>query len=214
MNTTAFDTATTAATGATEPTEADAAAPLAHGFCIGNPDLEFGEQLMASALGVADSEAMDGILRQLIRASASGGSADEVNLSFMISMVKSLKPRDSVEAMLVAQMVSVHVMTMRCAQHLATADDIARHDSAARALSRLARTFPAQIEALNRYRSRGEPAINVQNMKAENGGQALVGHVTPYANVIGSDNDPASAPQAACPGRRSAPAMSVREAQA
>jgi len=33
----------------------------------------------------------------------------------MISMVKSIKPRDSVEAMLVAQMVSVHVMAMRCA---------------------------------------------------------------------------------------------------
>jgi hypothetical protein len=36
---------------------------------------------------------------------------------------------------------------------------IAQHDSAARALGRLARTFPAQIEALNRYRSHGEPAI-------------------------------------------------------
>jgi DNA (cytosine-5)-methyltransferase 1 len=33
----------------------------------------------------------------------------------MISMVKSLKPRESVEAMLVAQMVSVHVMATRCA---------------------------------------------------------------------------------------------------
>jgi len=28
----------------------------------------------------------------------------------------------------------------------------------------LARTFPAQIEALNRYRSHGEPAITVQNV--------------------------------------------------
>jgi hypothetical protein len=43
-------------------------------------------------------------------------------------MVKNLKPRDSVEAMLVAQMVSVHVMAIRCAQQLATADDLARRD--------------------------------------------------------------------------------------
>ena len=79
-------------------------------------------------------------------------------------MVKSIRPRDSVEAMLVAQMVSVHVMAMRCAHHLANAEDIAQQDSAARALGRLARTFPAQIEALNRYRSNGEPAITVQNV--------------------------------------------------
>ncbi|WP_190242101.1 hypothetical protein [Bradyrhizobium algeriense] len=61
--------------------------------------------------------------------------------------------------MLVAQMVSVHVMAMRCAHHLANAEDIGQQDSAGRALGRLARTFPAQIEALNRYRSHGEPAI-------------------------------------------------------
>jgi rhamnose utilization protein RhaD (predicted bifunctional aldolase and dehydrogenase) len=101
---------------------------------VDHPDPELGEQLMANALGLADREAMDGILRQLVKASVSGGRADEVNLSFMISMVKSIKPRDSVEAMLVAQMVSVHVMAMRCAHHLANAEDIAQHDSAARAL--------------------------------------------------------------------------------
>ena len=111
----------------------------------------------------------------------------------MISMVKSIKPRDSVEAMLVAQMVSVHVMAMRCAHHLANADDLAQHDSAARALARLARTFPAQIEALNRYRSHGEPAITVQNVSVRDGGKAIVGNVTQHASVIVSDNHPAPA---------------------
>ena len=139
MNNAPSDTATTIAIAATAQTKADAAPPLAHWFSIEHPGLELSEQLMMNALGVADREAMDGILRQLIRASASGGGPDEVNLSFMISMVKSLKPRDSVEAMLVAQMVSVHVMAMRCAHHLANADDLAQHDSAARALGRLAR---------------------------------------------------------------------------
>jgi hypothetical protein len=50
---------------------------------------------------------MHGIIRQLVKASVSGESPDEVNLSFM--------------------------MSMRCAHHLAQADDLARHDSAARA---------------------------------------------------------------------------------
>jgi hypothetical protein len=220
MNT-APDPAMPTAIAATDPTKAAAAPRIrlsSHGFSIDHPDPELGEQLMANALGVADREAMDGILRQLVRASVSGRSADEVNLSFMISMVKSLKPRDSVEAMLVAQMVSVHVMAMRCAQHLATAEDIARHDSAARALGRLARTFPAQIEALNRYRSHGEPAITVQNVSVGDGGKAIVGNVTQHASVIVSDKKPASAarkaPKASRSKRRQDSADAKRAAQA
>ncbi|WP_312017466.1 hypothetical protein [Bradyrhizobium sp. AUGA SZCCT0431] len=153
---------------------------MSNGFTIDHPDAEHGEQLMADALGVSDRDAMDGILRQLVRASVSGQKPDAVNLSFMISMVKSIKPRDSVEAMLVAQMVSVHVMAMRCVHHLANADDVARQDSAARALGRLARTFPAQMEALNRYRNNGEPAITVQNVSVGDGGKAIVGNVTQH----------------------------------
>ena len=191
---------------------------LSHGFSIDHPDPELGEQLMANALGVADRDAMHGILRQLVKASVSGENPDEVNLSFMISMVKSIKPRDSVEAMLVAQMVSVHVMAMRCAQQLASADDIARHDSAARALGRLARTFPAQIEALNRYRSHGEPAITVQNVSVGDGGKAIVGNVTQHASVIVSDKSPSSAarkaPKAAGSRRRHDSGEAKLEAQA
>jgi hypothetical protein len=187
-----------AATGRTKAAAAKAAAApriklLSHGFCIDHPDPELGERLMADALGVADRDAMHGILRQLVKASVKGERPDEVNLAFMISMVKSIKPRDSVEAMLVAQMVSVHVMAMRCAHHLANAEDLAQHDSAARALGRLARTFPAQIEALNRYRSHGEPAITVQNVSVGDGGKAIVGNVTQHASVIVSDKDTASA---------------------
>jgi hypothetical protein len=193
---TAPDLAKPATIAAIDPAKA-AEAPrirlLPNGLSIEHSDPNLGEQLMANALGTTDRAAMDGILRQLISASVSGGSPDEVNLSFMISMVKSIKPRDSVEAMLVAQMVSVHVMAMRCAHHLANADDLAQHDSAARALSRLTRTFPAQIEALNRYRSHGEPAITVQNVSVGDGGKAIVGNVTQHASMIVSDKNRTSA---------------------
>ena len=195
MNTAPDITVPTAITASDQPKPA--AIPRiklqSHGFCIDHPDPELGDQLMMNALGVADREAMHGILRQLVKASVSGESPDEVTLSFMISMVRSIRPRDVTEAMLVAQMVSVHVMAMRCAHHLAGADDLAQHDSAARALGRLARTFPAQIEALNRYRSHGEPAITVQNVSVGDGGKAIVGNVTQHASVIVSDKNPASA---------------------
>jgi hypothetical protein len=164
-----------------------------HGFCIDHPDPELGEQIMAEALGVAGRDAMHGILRQLVKASVNGQKPDAVNLSFMISMIRSIKPRDAVEAMLVAQMVSVHVMAMRCAHHLASAEDIAQQDSAGRALGRLARIFPAQIEALNRYRSNGERAITVQNVSVQDGGNAIVGNVTQHTSVVASDHSGATA---------------------
>jgi hypothetical protein len=163
------------------------------GYFIDHPDSALGDQLMADALGVADRDAMDGILRQLVKASANRQQPDAVNLAFMISMIKTIKPRDSVEAMLVAQMVSVHVMAMRSAYQLANAQDIARQDSAARALGRLARTFPAQMEALNRYRNNGAPAVTVQNVSVGDGGRAIVGNVTQHASVILSDNSGAPA---------------------
>ena len=86
---------------------------------------------------------------------------------------------------------------MRCAHHLANAEDVAQQDSAGRALGRLARTFPAQIEALNRYRSHGEPAITVQNVSVQDGGKAIVGNVTQHASVIVSDKNGATAVTAA-----------------
>lgn len=177
----------TTPTAATDPAGAAAMPQLKfspEGFSIDHPDPELGDRLMAEALGAVDRDAMHGLLRQLARASSKGRKPDANNLAFMISMVRSIRPRDSVEAMLVAQMVSVHVMAMRCAYHLANAEDVARQDSAARALGRLTRVFPAQIDALSRYRNNGEPAITVQNVSVQDGGKAIVGNVTQHASVI------------------------------
>lgn len=160
---------------------------LPRGFTIDHPEPQLGERLMADALGVADCDAMNDIVRQLVKASFSGPDPDEASLAFMISMMKSIKPRDSIEAMLVAQMVSVHVMAMRSAHQLASAADLDQHDSAMRALGRLTRTFPAQIEALSRHRSQSEPAITVQNVSVNDGGNAIVGNVTQHASVIMAD---------------------------
>ncbi len=94
MNTAPSLAMPTAIAGA-DPAKAAAAPRIrlsSQGFSIEHPDPELGEQLIANALGATDRDAMEGILRQLVRASVSGGSPDEVNLSFMISMMKSIRP--------------------------------------------------------------------------------------------------------------------------
>lgn len=162
-------------------------------IAIQHPDPQAGERLLAEALGAVDRDALHGLLKQLMSASVINRKADEANLAFMISMVKSIGPRDSIEAMLVTQMVAVHAATMRSACRLAFTDGLPQQESITRALTRLARTFASQIEALNRHRSSGERAIMVQNVSVQDGGSAIVGNVTQHANVIVAEPDVAAA---------------------
>lgn len=150
---------------------------------IQHPDAQAGERLMGEALGAVDRDALHGILKQLMRASAILQKPNEANLAFMISMMKSIAPRDSLEAMLTAQMVSVHVATMRSACRLAFTEDVSQQEGITRTLTRLARTFAAQMEALNRHRGSGERPITVQNLSVQDGGSAIVGNVAQHAHL-------------------------------
>ena len=153
-------------------------------IAISYPDPQAGEQLLADALGAADRDALHGLLRQLAKASAIGQKPDEENLAFMISMIRSIAPRDSIEAMLLSQMASVHVAAMRCACRLACTDNLPQQEGVTRALTRLTRTFAAQVEALSRHRNSDERAITVQNLSVQDGGRAIVGNVTQHGSVM------------------------------
>ncbi|MCW1992930.1 hypothetical protein ABIE85_008825 [Bradyrhizobium diazoefficiens] len=168
-------------------------------IAITHPDPQAGERLLAEALGAVDRDALHGILRQLVKASAVGQKPDEANVAFMVSMIRSIAPKDSIEAMLVSQMVSVHVATMRCACRLACTDNLPQQESVTRALTRLTRTFAAQVEALSRHRNSDERAITVKNLSVQDGGHAIVGNVTQHANVLVAEASPSEATQGATP---------------
>ena len=99
-------------------------------------------------------------------------------VNFMLSVVKGIKPRDQLEAMLAAQMAAVHMATMTFARRLAHVENIPQQDSAERAFNKLTRTFATQMEALKRYRTGGEQKVTVQHVSVSEGGQAIVGNVT------------------------------------
>ena len=168
-------------------------------IAISHPDPQAGERLLAEALGAVDRDALHGLLRQLVKASAIGQKPDEANLAFMISTIRSIAPKDSIEAMLVSQMVSVHLAAMRCACRLACTDDLTQYESVTRALTRLSRTFAAQVEALSRHRNSDERAITVQNLSVQDGGRAIVGNVTQHANMLVAETGPGDARQGANP---------------
>ncbi len=145
---------------------------------VDHPDPGYGQVLIMDALGLADSDFLAGLLRQLGKAAGKGGVVDEQNVNFMLSVVKGVEPRDQVEAMLGAQMAAVHMATMTFARRLAHVENIAQQDSAERAFNKLTRTFVAQVEGLKRYRSKGEQKVTVEHVNVGAGGQAIVGNVT------------------------------------
>ena len=86
--------------------------------------------LLSDALGSADVDFTNNLLRQLASASCKDG-VDERGLNFMVS-VKGIQPRDQLEAMLAAQMAAIHMATMTFTRRLARVETIAQQDSALR----------------------------------------------------------------------------------
>jgi hypothetical protein len=91
--------------------------------------------------------------------------------------VAGLQPRDQIEATLGVQMAAIHLATMKAAENLGGAKNLNVMDMQEKALNRLARTFAAQMEALKRYRSKGEQRVYVERVTVNEGGQAIVGPV-------------------------------------
>jgi hypothetical protein len=56
-----------------------------------------------------------------------------------------------------------------------------------RLLNKIPRMFLAQMETFKRYRSNGEAIVTVQNVSVQNGGQAIVGHVSQRPREVESD---------------------------
>jgi hypothetical protein len=69
-------------------------------------------------LGTTDLDFLDGILCQLLNVGSRAAKVDERGLNFLLSVVKGVKPRDQVEALLAAQMAAVHAATMTLALRL------------------------------------------------------------------------------------------------
>ena len=96
----------------------------------------------------------------------------------MLAVIKGIKPKDQLEAMLAAQMADVHITTMKIRQQLPHIKNLEQQDSAQSAFNKLMRTYTMQMEALRRYRTGGEQKVTVQYVSVEDGGQAIVGPVT------------------------------------
>ncbi len=132
-------------------------------------------------LGTTDAHFAQGLFGQLFNASARENNRfDGDELFFSLAVIKSAKPNDEPGAMQLAQMALVHAAVVRLAGRLARAQTLQEQDSAIRGLNQLARTYMDQLAGLKRHRAGAEQKVMLQqNVSVNDGGQAIVGAVTP-----------------------------------
>ena len=107
---------------------------------------------------------------------------DENEFSAALAMVNAIKPKNEMEAALAAQMVSVHLMQMKCS---ARAIRFEHDDKTAAVAAKLARTFVMQTQALQALRGRSKTAR--QSIKVT---KELHQHVHYHRGDIETDGQP------------------------
>jgi hypothetical protein len=171
---------------------------------LDHPNQSAAAGLLMEALGTEDADFAQELVLQLGYAHSRG---DEAGLNFLVSVIKDVKPKDQLEAMLAAQMAVTHASMMTSAHRLNHAQNIQERDSAERAFNKLARTFTAQLEALKRHRTGGDQKVTVQQVSVSDCGQAIVGNV--MQSVRGPTPDKAATSPPALSGARMAPMPTV-----
>lgn len=135
----------------------------------GDTDLKM-ERLM----GTRTYDAASGVYISAVK--ALGAKAEEF-ASFMSATFAELEPRDAIEAMLIGQMTATHVAMTALMEKTTHQSSYQVRESCERSVTRLSRTFLAQVEALKKYRAKAQQTVRVERVTVNDGGQAIVGDV-------------------------------------
>jgi hypothetical protein len=130
--------------------------------------------------GVKTQDAASGLMKSALNAL---GRTGEHYRPFIAAMTAELEPRDAIEAMLVTQMAATHVAMTAMAQKMADQTMWTIRESTERSMTRLSRTYLAQMDALKKYRVKAQQVVRVERVTVNDGGQAIVGDVTHVGRV-------------------------------
>jgi hypothetical protein len=142
-----------------------------------HPDPAVGASLSMEALGLTRVSEYTSLLQDVVNLTQKDRKPDQYRINEMLAQIAAVELRDGVEAMLATQMVAIHHATLKAARQLRGSDNIPQQDSNSNMFNKLARTFSSQVEALKRYRSKGEQKVIVEHVTVNEGGQAIVGSV-------------------------------------
>lgn len=142
----------------------------------GTVQIETGDpNTLINLFNVKTYQAASGLMTSAINAL---GRSGEPYRDMMAAMQAELGPRDAAEAMLITQMAATHVAMTTLSQKMMDAGSGQMRESCERSVSRLSRTYLAQMDALKKYRAKAQQTVRVERVTVNEGGQAIVGDVT------------------------------------
>lgn len=98
-------------------------------------------------------------------------------------MFAELEPRDAIEAMLVVQMTATHVAISTLTERMTYQNTSEVRESLERSVTRLSRTYLAQMDALRKHHAKAQQTVRVERVTVNEGGQAIVGDVSGVGGV-------------------------------
>jgi hypothetical protein len=128
-----------------------------------------------NCFGIENNAMCKLMLHQIISSSTQNS---ETIASGSIAMYLALEPRDSIEQLLIGQMIATHNMAMEMSSRAIIPEQTFEGvDANVNRVTKLMRTFTAQVDTLKKYRTGGKQTIQVQHVNVNEGGQAVVGSV-------------------------------------
>lgn len=100
------------------------------------------------------------------------------NMNRMARAMAALEPRDDIEGQLIAQLVVLHEQSMYWMGRAIRTDRVDFANTYLNASTKLVNRHHETLKTLMRYRQGGDQKIIVENVNVNQGGQAIVGHVT------------------------------------
>jgi len=108
----------------------------------------------------------------------SEAKARDRQVSATLTALAGIAPRDELEGMMAAQLIAAHAAVMECYRRAMLADQTleGRREYLNQA-SKLSRTYTTLLDALSRYRGKGQQKVTIEDVHVHSGGRAVVGMV-------------------------------------
>jgi hypothetical protein len=140
--------------------------------------LQASAETLETATGTKDPVLQVKIVNQALSAYDPNGDV-QAQGSAALELLASIAPKDAVEGMLAAQMVSSQDTASRLLRLAFNSNQsVPAMDMLLKHAGKFQQLYARQVEALTKYRGKGSQKITVEHVTVEAGGQAIVGNVS------------------------------------
>lgn len=109
----------------------------------------------------------------------------------ILAFMAGVNPKDTIEGMMAAQLFASHAAAMECYRRAMLPDQSVEGKQINLTLAaKLTRANAEQAAALSKYRGKGQQKVVVEHVHVYQGGQAIVGQVTPGGSVKNLEAQP------------------------